>query len=65
MVRFAAGIPLPSCLRVFVCDRNSGSVLRAQSAVSKKNGLPMFRVSPGAEIIPSSRASEILADDAP
>lgn len=39
--------------------------LRAQPEVSKKNGLPVFRVSPDAETIPSSRASEILADDAP
>ena len=38
--------------------------LRAQAEVSTKNGLPVFKVSPDAKIIPSNRAAELLADDA-
>lgn len=32
-------------------------------AAARKTGLPVFHVSPGAQVIPSSRASEMLADD--
>ena len=38
--------------------------LRASSHTTKRSGLPVFKVRPDAEIIPSSRAKELLADDA-
>jgi hypothetical protein len=38
--------------------------LRASAAGAKKNGLPTFKVRPGAGIIPSNRARELLAEDA-
>jgi hypothetical protein len=38
--------------------------LRAAAATTAKNGLPTFKVPPDAEIIPSSRAKDLLAEDA-
>ena len=38
--------------------------LRARAGVSQKNGLPVFKVARDAPVIPSSRAAELLADDA-
>jgi hypothetical protein len=38
--------------------------LRASLSTSTRNGLPTFKVQPDAEIIPSSRAKELLAEDA-
>lgn len=37
--------------------------LRAQAQKGRKSGLPIFKVSPDARVIPSSRAAEILAED--
>ena len=37
--------------------------LRASVHTSKKSGLPTFSVPAGAEVIPSSRATELLAED--
>ncbi len=37
--------------------------LRASAETSRVNGLPVFKVPPGAEIIPSSRARDILAEE--
>jgi hypothetical protein len=37
--------------------------LRASTQTARKGGLPVFKVRPGAEIIPSSRAKELLAED--
>jgi predicted CopG family antitoxin len=38
--------------------------LKAESrAVSRKGGLPVFKVSPSARLIPSSRAADMLADE--
>ena len=39
--------------------------LRAASQTATTNGLPVFKVRADADIIPSSRAKELLADDAP
>jgi hypothetical protein len=38
--------------------------LRASTQKARKSGLPVFDVQPNAEIIPSSRAKELLAEDA-
>ena len=38
--------------------------LRASAQSASKRGLPVFTVKPNAEIIPSSRAKELLAEDA-
>ncbi len=38
--------------------------LRASTQSATRNGLPVFRVPPDADIIPSSRARELLAEDA-
>ena len=38
--------------------------LRAQAEVARKNGLPVFKVSPDTRMIPSNRAAELLAGDA-
>ena len=38
--------------------------LRAASQSTTESGLPVFRVQANADIIPSSRAKELLADDA-
>jgi hypothetical protein len=37
--------------------------LRASAQTAVKNGLPVFRVSPDSGIIPSSRASQLLAEE--
>ena len=38
--------------------------LRADSRATKRaSGLPVFKVSAGAKVIPSSRAAELLADE--
>jgi hypothetical protein len=37
--------------------------LRAEPTVAAKNGLPVFRVSSDAPVIPSDRAGKLLADD--
>jgi hypothetical protein len=38
--------------------------LRASTQSASKSGLPVFKVQADAEIIPSSRAKEMLAEDA-
>ncbi|HEY5707285.1 MAG TPA: hypothetical protein VIS96_17125 [Terrimicrobiaceae bacterium] len=38
--------------------------LRASAQSAAKGGLPVFKVRPNAEIIPSSRAKELLAEEA-
>ena len=38
--------------------------LRASKQSAVKSGLPVFDVKPNADIIPSSRARELLAEDA-
>lgn len=38
--------------------------LRASTPKASKAGLPVFRVQPDAAIIPSSRAKELLVEDA-
>jgi hypothetical protein len=38
--------------------------LRASAQSATRNGLPVFNVPPDAQIIPSSRAKELLAEDA-
>jgi hypothetical protein len=38
--------------------------LRASPQSASKSGLPVFKVQPDADIIPSSRAKELLAEDA-
>jgi hypothetical protein len=38
--------------------------LRASAQSATKSGLPVFKVQPDADIIPSSRAKELLAEDA-
>ena len=38
--------------------------LRASTPGASKGGLPVFKVQPDADIIPSSRAKEMLAEDA-
>jgi len=38
--------------------------LKAGSQSTTKSGLPVFSVQPDADIIPSSRAKELLAEDA-
>lgn len=38
--------------------------LRVSSQSATAGGLPVFKVQPNADIIPSSRASELLAEDA-
>lgn len=38
--------------------------LRASSQSATRGGLPVFKVRPDADIIPSSRAKELLAEDA-
>lgn len=38
--------------------------LRASAQGANRGGLPVFKVRPDAEIIPSSRAKELLAEDA-
>lgn len=37
--------------------------LRASAQSATKSGLPVFKVLPDADIIPSSRAKELLAED--
>ncbi len=37
--------------------------LRAETSTARKNGLPVFSVSPDAQVIPSSRAHQLLADE--
>ena len=37
--------------------------LRAESAGVPKSGLPVFRVSPRAPVIPTTRARDLLAED--
>ena len=39
--------------------------LRASADTASKNGLPVFTVQGNAPVIPSSRAKELLAEDAP
>ncbi len=39
--------------------------LRAQNEHATRNGLPVFRVSANAPVIPSGRASDLLADERP
>jgi len=39
--------------------------LKATADASDRSGLPVFRVTPEAPLIPSSRASELLSDDSP
>jgi len=39
--------------------------LRAEQAPAKKRGLRVFRVSPNAEVIPTTRARDLLAEDRP
>ena len=38
--------------------------LRASTETATKSGLPVFKVQPNADIIPSSRAKKLLAEDA-
>lgn len=38
--------------------------LRASAQSANKGGLPVFKIQPDADIIPSSRAKELLAEDA-
>lgn len=38
--------------------------IRASSQGATRGGLPVFKVQPDADIIPSSRARELLAEDA-
>jgi hypothetical protein len=38
--------------------------LRSSSQSAEKSGLPVFKVRSGAQIIPSSRAKELLDEDA-
>lgn len=38
--------------------------LRASAQAVNRGGLPVFNVQPNADIIPSSRAKELLAEDA-
>ncbi len=38
--------------------------LRADARAATKNGLPVFRVSPDAKVIPTQRARDLLAEDA-
>ncbi len=38
--------------------------LRATADTAKKNGLPVFKISGGAQVIPSNRAKELLDEDA-
>ena len=38
--------------------------LRASTQGAETNGLPVFKVAPGSGIIPSSRANDLLAEDA-
>ncbi|MGE3309560.1 MAG: CopG family transcriptional regulator [Limisphaerales bacterium] len=38
--------------------------LSASTPAAERGGLPVFKVRPNAEIIPSSRAKELLAEDA-
>lgn len=38
--------------------------LRAEGKARSKNGLPVFRVSADAAVIPTQRARDLLADDA-
>jgi hypothetical protein len=38
--------------------------LRASSQSAARGGLPVFKIQPDAKIIPSSRAKELLAEDA-
>lgn len=38
--------------------------LRASAGGASTGGLPVFKVQPNAKIIPSSRAKELLAEDA-
>jgi hypothetical protein len=38
--------------------------LRATAQSATQTGLPVFKVQPDAEIIPSNRAKELLAEDA-
>jgi hypothetical protein len=37
--------------------------LRASAQTASKSGLPVFKIRPDAEIIPSNRAKELLAED--
>jgi hypothetical protein len=37
--------------------------LRAESEHATRNGLPVFRVSANARVIPAERATDILADE--
>jgi hypothetical protein len=37
--------------------------LRASAETSVKNGLPVFKVAPDADVIPSGRATEMLAEE--
>jgi hypothetical protein len=37
--------------------------LRAQIAVARKNGLPVFKVTPDAPIISDNQAAELLAEE--
>jgi hypothetical protein len=38
--------------------------LRASAAAGTRNGLPVFRVSADAKVIPTQRARDLLAEDA-
>ncbi len=38
--------------------------LRSSTTTARKNGLPVFKVSADAPLIPSNRAQKLLADDA-
>jgi hypothetical protein len=37
--------------------------LRVSTQTASKSGLPVFKIRPDAEIIPSNRAKELLAED--
>lgn len=39
--------------------------LRASTNPGSRNGLPVFKVSPDAAVIPNNRARNLLADEAP
>lgn len=46
-----------------VISQLSRRSLKAQVETRQRNGLPVFKVSADAPVIPSNRASELLADD--
>ena len=46
-----------------VISQLSRRSLKAQVETRQRNGLPVFKVGADAPVIPSNRASELLADD--